>query len=143
MAYRNETPNFTLTDVNEVKKTFGLNVKRIRQERSYSQAHVSNLVGMSTTHWARIESNQVEPRLETMVKIADVLQVHLSELFISHEDNNRLEFNCTLKNNDRQLFSKESLKEKGWTNHIELHREELNKRNYKKHGWKWKGKKSA
>lgn len=114
MSFKNIKPEFEIKDVNEVKRQVGLNIKRIRELRSYSQDFVARLVGMDRTHWQRIESNQLEPRIETLSKIADVLQVPLHVLFIPNEANENLKFNKNLKYANTRYFSDESYRKHGW-----------------------------
>lgn len=56
------------------------NVKQWRERRSYGQAELARLVGVTPNAIYRIEKGTREPRPETLRKIADVLKVDVAIL---------------------------------------------------------------
>jgi transcriptional regulator with XRE-family HTH domain len=61
---------------------FGANVRRLRAARSsaLSQERLSDLTGLHRTEIGKIEQGSVEPRLTTLVILAETLGVSLDEL---------------------------------------------------------------
>lgn len=59
---------------------FGDNVRRIRLARNTSQEMVSHRTGLHRTEIGKVEMGTVEPRLTTVVILADALGVSLDEL---------------------------------------------------------------
>jgi transcriptional regulator with XRE-family HTH domain len=62
--------------------TFGANLKRLRtaNSRQLSQEKLSYLTGLHRTEIGKLEQGIVEPRLTTLVILADALGVSLDEL---------------------------------------------------------------
>jgi transcriptional regulator with XRE-family HTH domain len=61
-------------------EVFGANVRRVRHERDYSQERLADQVRLHRTEIGKIEQGIVEPRLSTLVVLADGLGVSLDEL---------------------------------------------------------------
>ncbi|MGP0100338.1 MAG: helix-turn-helix domain-containing protein [Solirubrobacteraceae bacterium] len=59
---------------------FGANVRRIRLDRNASQEAVSHRTRLHRTEIGKVEQGIVEPRLTTVVILADALGVSLDEL---------------------------------------------------------------
>ena len=55
-------------------------LKQLREARSLTQTRVAELLGVSLRVYHRWESGRASPHFDTVVKIADVLQVSLDEL---------------------------------------------------------------
>ncbi|MBR3605729.1 MAG: helix-turn-helix transcriptional regulator [Candidatus Gastranaerophilales bacterium] len=64
-----------------VKKSFGARIKEIRESRKMNQEQLAELVGLESRHLSRIETGKSFTTLENISKIANVLDVELSELF--------------------------------------------------------------
>lgn len=63
-------------------KKLGLNIAKYRKLKGLTQLEFSNIVGVSRTHLSNIEvSNGVMPSLELLFRVADALNVEVSELF--------------------------------------------------------------
>lgn len=56
-------------------------VKEIRKEKGYTLDQLSKLTGISKSHLNYIEKNQKEPTISVVVRIAQVLNVKIEELF--------------------------------------------------------------
>ncbi|ELB2267501.1 helix-turn-helix transcriptional regulator [Vibrio parahaemolyticus] len=65
---------------------FGTKLKRLRTERNMRQELVAKAAGISTRTYMDYENGKNEPKVSTAKKIAEALEVPLSELL--EEDNN-------------------------------------------------------
>jgi transcriptional regulator with XRE-family HTH domain len=61
-------------------EAFSENVRRLRDERDLSQADLYKLADLHRTQVGRMEGGDAEPRLMTLVIIADALGVKLDDL---------------------------------------------------------------
>jgi transcriptional regulator with XRE-family HTH domain len=59
---------------------FSENIRRLREERGLSQADLYKLADLHRTQLGRMEGGDAEPRLMTLVIIADALGVRLDDL---------------------------------------------------------------
>jgi transcriptional regulator with XRE-family HTH domain len=59
---------------------FSENVRRLRDERGLSQTDLYNLADLHRTQGGRMEGGDAEPRLMTLVIVADALGVKLDDL---------------------------------------------------------------
>ena len=59
---------------------FAERLRLLREARQLSQVRLAELVGVDPRAYNRWERGTIAPHLETLVKIADVLQVSLDEL---------------------------------------------------------------
>lgn len=62
------------------RQRFSYNVKAGRVRRGMSQVELSRASGVSASALSRIESNEREPRLSTIVRLARTLDIDLEEL---------------------------------------------------------------
>ena len=75
----------------QLLETFGANVRRLRTARSpsFSQEALSARAALHRTEIGKIEQGVVEPRLTTLIILADALDVRLDELvaglWVPHE----------------------------------------------------------
>lgn len=60
--------------------TIGESIRKYRKEKGWSQRKLSELSGVSHTQIANYETNRTKPTLETIVKIANALNVNIAEL---------------------------------------------------------------
>ncbi len=67
-------------------KTFGDNMKRIRESKGASQADIAEAVGVSQSNIAKLEKEGGSPRVGTAMAIADHLGVKLSDLAESKQE---------------------------------------------------------
>ena len=56
-------------------------LKDIRKKNGYSLEQLSRLTGISSSHLNYIEKNEKEPTISVMVRIAQVLNVKIDELY--------------------------------------------------------------
>lgn len=66
---------------NEFLEKFGRNLRKIRQEGNLSQEALSDMAELPRSQIARIERGKVNPTVNTLKRIADVLKVDISLLF--------------------------------------------------------------
>jgi transcriptional regulator with XRE-family HTH domain len=59
-------------------------IKEWREIRGISQKQLAKQIGMSQSYLSRLEANKKNPSLETLHKIADILNVKPCQLYICH-----------------------------------------------------------
>ena len=59
---------------------FGLTLKKLREERGYSQAQLSRKLNISKSSVSKYESNQSMPSMETLTRLALIYGVSLDYL---------------------------------------------------------------
>ena len=80
-------------------KNIGSVIKRIRTEKGLKQIFVAENAGISNRYLSGIESGAKKPTLETIEKIAGVLNVSLPVLFLEY-----VEENAPVEENKREDF---------------------------------------
>ena len=63
-------------------RDFGENLRAARKQRGYSQESFAHAVDLDRTYIGGIERGERNPGLKTIVRIADALEVDVSELFM-------------------------------------------------------------
>lgn len=61
-------------------KKLGAHIAKVRRSKGYSQDRVYLEAGFSRGTMSKIESGQVEPKIYTLVKLAETIGVSLGEL---------------------------------------------------------------
>jgi transcriptional regulator with XRE-family HTH domain len=61
--------------------SFGNNLKRLRQEKDFSQERLANELGIEISQISRIERGVLNTAVFTAYQISKILEVELSELF--------------------------------------------------------------
>ncbi|MBD5479573.1 MAG: helix-turn-helix transcriptional regulator [Lachnospiraceae bacterium] len=65
---------------------FGESIKKIRKEKGFTQKQLGEKLGVSQAAIGQFESNKANPKIETIQKIADALNVTINEIIPdSHE----------------------------------------------------------
>ncbi|MEE9566139.1 MAG: XRE family transcriptional regulator, partial [Desulfobacteria bacterium] len=59
----------------------GLRIKELRIKRGLSQTELAKLVGVTPSTVSQVEANIIYPSLPALLKMAEVLSVHISSLF--------------------------------------------------------------
>lgn len=67
----------------ELKDILSMNIKKYRKDK-FTQETLAEKIGVSSQNINDIEGKRRFPRSETLVKIADALNVEVYELFIPH-----------------------------------------------------------
>lgn len=66
----------------EYAAKLGARIRDLRRAKGISQAKTCQAVGMSVDTWSRLERGDgQEPRLSTLMRVADALDVNLGDLF--------------------------------------------------------------
>lgn len=65
----------------------GSRIKAAREKKKITQEELAELLGMSTTHISVIERGVKPPKLETFIRIANVLEVSADYLLMDIIDN--------------------------------------------------------
>lgn len=63
-----------------------LRIAEIRRERGLQQAELAEAAGLRAATISEIETGKENPRLETLERIAEVLRVHVRDLFPDEVD---------------------------------------------------------
>lgn len=58
----------------------GEEIKKLREERGWTQEDLAEKAGLNPTHLGFIEQGRKEPRLKTLQKIASALNVQVRDL---------------------------------------------------------------
>lgn len=64
-----------------VKAALGARIKHLRRKLGYTQEHFAEAIGVAPRHVSRIENGVNSPSVESLAKIAEILQVDVKELF--------------------------------------------------------------
>lgn len=64
-----------------IKRILADNIRLLRTKKRYSQEAVAELAGIGQNQISEIENEHSNPSLETIVRIANALNVELIELF--------------------------------------------------------------
>ena len=62
------------------KKEFGLSIRRLREDRAISQQQLAEEMGVARTYVSKFENGHILPGIEQCVKLANALNMRLSEL---------------------------------------------------------------
>ncbi len=61
-------------------KNFGNNVRQARLSKKWSMEYLANKADIELSQVYRIETGRVNPKLTTIINIANILEVNISEL---------------------------------------------------------------
>jgi transcriptional regulator with XRE-family HTH domain len=64
----------------DVRMDLAANLRRLRKEHRWSQETLADLAGLHPTEVSRLERGLREPRLRTVVQVAEALSVPVQEL---------------------------------------------------------------
>lgn len=89
-------------------KTLGLKIKEIRKRQQISQEKLAEMTNMHLKTVMRVENAQCSPSIDTIIKIANVLNVKITDLFETHDFKTRNEIiddiqNCINLMSDNEL----------------------------------------
>lgn len=68
----------------------GKTIRKIRKKRRLSQEALSGLAGIARTHLTMIENGSKQANLETLFRIAQALDMRLSDLIRTAEDESNI-----------------------------------------------------
>jgi transcriptional regulator with XRE-family HTH domain len=66
--------------------TFGRTLRKARRDRDLSQEALADRAGLSAKHVGEIERANKDPRITTVLKLADALQLDAGELFTLYDE---------------------------------------------------------
>ena len=67
-------------EIKDLKKNMAANLRQLRAKSKLSQEKLSEMTGISQQCICNIETEKVNPSIETMLKIANALGVKLNDL---------------------------------------------------------------
>lgn len=70
-----------MTDKQKLQKAIGKRIKELRESKKISQQDIAGLCNIEKSNFSRLEAGGTNPTLYTLSKIAEHLNVSLSELF--------------------------------------------------------------
>jgi transcriptional regulator with XRE-family HTH domain len=73
-------------DPSEPRLIFGRVLRRIRRERDLSQDALAHIAGIASKHLSELERGRKEPRLGTLVQLAEALEMTSSDLLAIFDD---------------------------------------------------------
>ncbi len=65
----------------DAKLLFGKRVKHLRRIKKLTQAQLAEITNLSVNYISQIETGQASPAFETVVRLANSLDVEIKELF--------------------------------------------------------------
>jgi transcriptional regulator with XRE-family HTH domain len=66
-------------------KTFGGHLKTLRKHKKLTQSELAELSGLKLNHISKLERNEVEPKLSTLIKLKKALKISSNRL-MNEED---------------------------------------------------------
>lgn len=72
----------------DMQKIIGHAIKEKRQEKKLTQKNVSKIINISRNYIADIENGRYMPSVNTLIKLAKLLNINLNALFLSSNDGN-------------------------------------------------------
>lgn len=66
--------------------TLGQRIQRLRREKGWTQRELEQRAGIENRNLTRYESDKVRPRVESLTKIAEALEVSVDELTSNEPD---------------------------------------------------------
>jgi len=91
----------------QVLSKFGQKVREIRQKRNYTIEEFAEYLQYSPNHISKIESARTKPSFELIIKIAEVLDVDIQELFNFQEQKS----NAVIKKKLNNIMDKSNSKD--------------------------------
>ncbi len=70
-----------VTQTDQLSQVFGERLKKLRMEKGLTQEELARRAGFHRTYAGNIERGLENPTIETVSRMADVLDVPLSEMF--------------------------------------------------------------
>ena len=67
-------------DIKKLQRQFGLRLRELRLAKGLKQEDLENY-GFSYQHYGKLERGVVNPTLETLVRLSEIFETNLSDLF--------------------------------------------------------------
>ena len=71
-------------------RLIGLQIRNFREEKNISQEQLANRAGLATGTIGKIERGLINPKAETLIRIAHELEVPCQLLFATYDKNNTI-----------------------------------------------------
>ena len=71
-----------MVKMDEIMKTYAGNIRRVRQNKKVTQAVMADKIGISEKYWSDIETGRKPCSLDTLVSIANALDIEPYELLL-------------------------------------------------------------
>ena len=65
----------------DIKKYFGKRLREIRLSKEFTQEKMAEKIGIQPENYSRLENGLSFPKPENLVKISEILEVEIAELF--------------------------------------------------------------
>lgn len=65
----------------ELQKKIGENLRKIREQKGFTQATVATAANINTNYYAKVERGEANASTEMLEKLAKVLKVKSSDIF--------------------------------------------------------------
>ncbi|MBQ2644888.1 helix-turn-helix transcriptional regulator [bacterium] len=91
----------------EIRKAIGKNISKFRKQKGFSQKELAKALGIGCPNVSYIETGKYAPRLNTLIKMAQIFDVEMYEFFIfeSHISKENVKRNFLKAiNNDEMLM---------------------------------------
>lgn len=91
----------------EIRKAIGKNIANFRKQKGLSQKELAKLLGIGCPNVSYIETGKYAPRLNTLIKMAQIFDAELYEFFIFESHISKENIKETLLktiNNDEDLM---------------------------------------
>lgn len=76
-------------EIDEFKRRFGARVQTLRRQRGMTQEQLAEAIGKSTDTVSNIETGRLSTRIDTALRIAQVLKVNVADLFDTEDERQR------------------------------------------------------
>ncbi len=90
----------------ETNQNLGERIKRLREERNYSQQYLAQKLGVSQKAYSKIETNQTKLSVDSLLKIAEVLETSINKILDT--DGNAVYNNFSTHNGEGIVIHKTS-----------------------------------
>ncbi|NVM23249.1 MAG: helix-turn-helix transcriptional regulator [Desulfobacterales bacterium] len=64
-----------------IRKQLGMRIKTLREQKGWRQEDIQDKTEFSSRYLGRIERGTVNPTLDTLLRLCEIFEVELSELF--------------------------------------------------------------
>jgi transcriptional regulator with XRE-family HTH domain len=75
-------------DKNIIQITFGINLRKFRLAKGYTQEKLANELGIEISQISRIERGLIKTSITTLYLISKILDTDLNDFFINDSDSN-------------------------------------------------------
>lgn len=96
-----------------IEKRVIRNIRKLRELRLLSREQMANELSLSISGYGRLERGEIDLTLTRMKRIADILNVNLTELLefdpstVLHKNNGKSKPDFTLSEDEKQLYYRE------------------------------------